>query len=196
MQRKEREAAVRKEMSRRNRLAREERARAARTPENLRSPISCIMGHVDTGKTKLLDKIRHTNVQEGEAGGITQQIGATQFSRETLIHQTACLQADRPFDIRIPGLLMIDTPGHESFTNLRSRGSSLCDIAILVIDIMHGLEPQTIESLNMLKKGRTPFIVALNKVDRLYGWKSSPDRSICAALAEQDENCIQEFNDR
>jgi len=196
LERKEREAAMRKETSRRNRLAREERARAARSADHLRSPISCIMGHVDTGKTKLLDKIRHTNVQEGEAGGITQQIGATQFSRETLIHQTACLQDESPFDIRIPGLLMIDTPGHESFTNLRSRGSSLCDIAILVIDLMHGLEPQTIESLNMLKKKRTPFIVALNKVDRLYGWKSVPDRSIRAALADQDENCIQEFNDR
>jgi translation initiation factor 5B len=196
MLRKEREAAVRKETSRRNRLAREAIARGAKSPDHLRSPISCIMGHVDTGKTKLLDKIRHTNVQEGEAGGITQQIGATQFSRETLMHQTNCLQADNPFEIKIPGLLMIDTPGHESFTNLRSRGSSLCDIAILVIDLMHGLEPQTIESINMLKKGRTPFIVALNKVDRLYGWKSVPDRSIRAALADQDSNCIQEFNDR
>lgn len=196
MLRKEREAAMRKEASRRNRLAREATARAARSADHLRSPISCIMGHVDTGKTKLLDKIRHTNVQEGEAGGITQQIGATQFSRETLAHQTNCLQAESPFDIRIPGLLMIDTPGHESFTNLRSRGSSLCDIAILVIDLMHGLEPQTIESLNMLKKGRTPFIVALNKVDRLYGWNSVPDRPIRAALADQDQNCMQEFNDR
>jgi translation initiation factor 5B len=122
MLRKEREAAVRKETSRRNRLAREAIARGAKSPDHLRSPISCIMGHVDTGKTKLLDKIRHTNVQEGEAGGITQQIGATQFSRETLMHQTNCLQADNPFEIKIPGLLMIDTPGHESFTKHRYRG--------------------------------------------------------------------------
>ena len=196
MERKEREAAMRKELSRKRRQQRDEEAKANRSPDNLRSAISCIMGHVDTGKTKLLDKIRHTNVQEGEAGGITQQIGATAFSRETLIAQTACLQEGTPFEIRLPGLLVIDTPGHESFTNLRSRGSSLCDIAILVIDLMHGLEQQTIESLNMLKKKRTPFVVALNKVDRCYGWKAVPDSPIRAALARQDENTVLEFKDR
>lgn len=196
MARKEREAAIRKDVSRKNRLERDEQARAMRTPNKLRSPISCIMGHVDTGKTKLLDKIRHTNVQEGEAGGITQQIGATQFSRETLLMQTQCMQQFGAFDIRFPGLLVIDTPGHESFTNLRSRGSSLCDIAILVIDLMHGLEQQTIESINLLKRRRTPFIVALNKVDRLYGWKTMPDSPIQVALAAQDENVRYEFKSR
>lgn len=194
MEKAEAEAQMRKEQSRRNRIARDEEAKLARSPNNLRSPISCIMGHVDTGKTKLLDKIRHTNVQEGEAGGITQQIGATQFSRETLVTQTASLNTDG-FSINIPGLLLIDTPGHEAFANLRSRGSSLCDIAILVIDLMHGLEPQTIESLNMLKRKRTPFIVALNKVDRCYGWKSTSNQPIQQSLAEQDENVRYQFRD-
>ena len=107
MEQKEREAAMRKEASRKARTERDRIARAARSPDHLRSPISCIMGHVDTGKTKLLDKIRHTNVQEGEAGGITQQIGATQFPQETLMLQTACMQEKHPFEIRIPGLLVI-----------------------------------------------------------------------------------------
>jgi translation initiation factor 5B len=110
MELKQREAAMRKDLSRMRRNERDTTARSLRNPSLLRSPISCIMGHVDTGKTKLLDKIRHTNVQEGEAGGITQQIGATQFSRETLILQTARLQETEPFSIDIPGLLVIDTP--------------------------------------------------------------------------------------
>ncbi|KAI8569232.1 hypothetical protein RHMOL_Rhmol02G0262200 [Rhododendron molle] len=161
---------------------------------NLRSPICCIMGHVDTGKTKLLDCIRGTNVQEGEAGGITQQIGATYFPAENIRERTKELKADAK--LKVPGLLVIDTPGHESFTNLRSRGSGLCDIAILVVDIMHGLKPQTIESLNLLKMRNTKFIVALNKVDRLYGWKACRNAPIVKTMKQQSKDVQHEFNRR
>ncbi|RDX92940.1 hypothetical protein CR513_24858, partial [Mucuna pruriens] len=151
--------------------------------ENLRSLIIRIMGHVDTGKTKLLDCIRGTNVQEGEADGITQQIGAIYFPAENICERTKELKVDAK--LKVPGLLVIDTPGHKSFTNLRSRGSGLCDIAILVVDIMHGLEQQIIESLNLLKMRNTEFIVALNMVDKLYGWKTCCNSSIVKAVKQQ-----------
>jgi translation initiation factor 5B len=192
----EKQAIIRKQEAAKRREERIAASYAARSKDNLRSPICVIMGHVDTGKTKLLDKIRQTNVQEGEAGGITQQIGATYFPIDAVEEKTKMIHKGQPSGYKLPGLLVIDTPGHESFSNLRSRGSSLCNIAVLVVDIVHGLEPQTIESLNMLRDRKTPFIVALNKIDRLFDWKTHADYPTRETLALQKPSVLSEFEDR
>ncbi|VDL43442.1 unnamed protein product [Hymenolepis diminuta] len=174
----------------------QQKLEAPATERVLRSGVICVMGHVDTGKTKILDKLRNTNVQSREAGGITQQIGATNVPRENIIHATSMCDYFKPEDLKMPGLLIIDTPGHESFSNMRIRGSSLCDFAILVVDIMHGIEEQTKESIEILLKRRTPFVVALNKIDRLYQWENYPDICVKEALSKQKDVTMKDFKER
>ncbi|VEL23831.1 unnamed protein product, partial [Protopolystoma xenopodis] len=168
---------------------------AARSTDKLRSGVICVLGHVDTGKTKILDKLRGSNVQNREAGGITQQIGATNVPKENICSATRMCTYFDSKKMKLPGLLIIDTPGHESFSNLRIRGSSLCDLAILVVDLMHGLEEQTKESIKILRSRKIPFIVALNKIDRLYEWRSEPDQFVEKTLSEQSMMAKNQFDD-
>src|SRR3989344_5803309 len=145
----------------------------------IRQPIITVAGHVDHGKTSILDCFRGTSLQEQEAGGITQKISFTKYPFEQI--QKMCpLIAKAKIDLKIPGFLFIDTPGHAAFTNLRKRGGSLADLAILVVDIKDGIKPQTAEVISILKSNKTPFVIALNKIDTLSGWhkKSSVKESI------------------
>jgi len=157
----------------------------------IRQPILVVLGHVDSGKTSLLDALRGTGVQAREAGGITQQIGASYFPPETLTSICGDLLKGQGGGVKIPGLLVIDTPGHEAFSNLRIRGGSAADIAILVVDVTKGLEPQTIESIEILKGRRVPFVVALNKIDLLAGWRPKPGRLVVAAQKELEPATLE-----
>ncbi len=140
----------------------------------IRQPIVTIMGHVDHGKTSLLDKIRGTGIAAREAGGITQAIGASILPLKTIQQICGNLLEQLHLTLTIPGLLFIDTPGHAAFVNLRKRGGNLADIAILVVDINEGLMPQTKESIEILKHSKTPFIIAVNKIDMIDGWRQKP----------------------
>jgi len=152
--------------------------------DKLRQAVISVLGHVDHGKTKLLDKIRGTATQSGEAGGITQAIGASIIPLETINDICGKLIDKQKFTI--PGLLFIDTPGHAAFTTLRRRGGSIADIAILVVDITDGLMPQTMESIEILKNFKTPFIIAANKIDLIPGYREKNKKSLLANLKEQD----------
>ena len=162
----------------------------------IRQPIVCVLGHVDTGKTLLLDEIRETSVQAREAGGMTQHIGASFFPLETLKQLVGPLLSSLKGEVEIPGLLIVDTPGHEAFTNLRRRGGSVADIAILVIDMLKGFEAQTHECLDILKARKTPFIVAVNKMDRIPGWKTHPDATFLQSCAKQEVHVREELDNR
>jgi translation initiation factor 5B len=140
----------------------------------LRQPVVVVLGHVDSGKTSLLDQIRGTAVQSRETGGITQHIGASYFPLEIIKEMTGPLFARlEKSQFQIPGLLVIDTPGHEVFANLRMRGGSAADIAIVVADVNKGFEAQTEESIRILESRKVPFVLALNKIDQIYGWKNN-----------------------
>jgi translation initiation factor 5B len=159
----------------------------------LRTPIVAVLGHVDHGKTSLLDKVRGSAVIEGEAGAITQHIGATAVPLDVISEISGRLVDPDDFDL--PGLLFIDTPGHHSFSTLRARGGALADIAILVVDVNDGFQPQTLEAIDILKRTQTPFIVAANKVDTTPGWNPKPDTPIQESMDGQSKNATDRLNE-
>ncbi len=161
----------------------------------VRQPIVVVMGHVDHGKTSLLDRIRTTSVQKREAGAITQHIGASEIPASDIEATCAGMLEKLNIKLTIPGLLFIDTPGHEAFTSLRHRGGSIADIAILVIDIAQGFQPQTIESIKILKQFKTPFIVAATKIDLVEGWRSTSNPSFVEAFEAQAPHVQSRFED-
>jgi translation initiation factor 5B len=166
-------------------------------PKKIRQPIVTICGHVDHGKTSLLDRIRQSSVQKTEAGGITQRISFTLDPINMV--KTACPLIEKSgINLNIPGFLFIDTPGHAAFTNLRKRGGSLADLAILVIDINEGIKPQTAEVIQILKFNKTPFIIALNKIDNISGWRTnkSANVSLKQNIESQPINVKQDFDEK
>ncbi|WP_049920654.1 translation initiation factor IF-2 [Haloferax sulfurifontis] len=162
--------------------------------DTLRTPIVAVLGHVDHGKTSLLDKIRGSAVSEGEAGAITQHIGATAVPLDTVSQMAGSLV--KPEDFDLPGLLFIDTPGHHSFSTLRSRGGALADIAILVVDVNDSFQPQTEEAIDILKRTGTPFIVAANKIDTTPGWNPQEGAPIQKTYEEQSQRARSKLDEK
>ena len=163
------------------------------SPEQaLRTPIVAVLGHVDHGKTSLLDRIRGSAVAEGESGAITQHIGATAVPLSVISDIAGDLVDPEDFDL--PGLLFIDTPGHHSFSTLRSRGGALADIAILVVDVNDGFQPQTLEAVDILSRTQTPFVVAANKIDTVAGWNPTPEAPSQVTIDAQTDR-VQDYLD-
>jgi len=164
------------------------------TEHTLRTPIVAVLGHVDHGKTSLLDRIRGSAVTAGESGAITQHIGATAVPLDVISNIAGELVDPTDFDL--PGLLFIDTPGHHSFSTLRSRGGALADIAILVVDVNDGFQPQTLEAIDILKRTQTPFIVAANKIDTVPGWNPNENQPVQATMDAQSERVQSDANEK
>ncbi len=162
-------------------------------PEELRTPIVSVLGHVDHGKTTLLDRIRGTTVVEGESGAITQHIGSTVVPINII--QNIC-ESISTQEFEVPGLLFIDTPGHQAFTTLRSRGGSLSDIAVLVIDINEGFQPQTKEAIEILNRFETPFVIAANKIDKIPGWSENQESGFEETYNSQSEHTRNTLDER
>jgi len=161
----------------------------------IRSPIIVVLGHVGAGKTSLLDKIRNTSYTKKEAGEMTQHIGATEVSIDVIKEISKPLLNMFKFDLKIPSLLFIDTPGHEVFSNLRKRGGSVSDLAIIVVDILEGFQKQTYEAIEICKQLKVPFLIALNKIDKIDGWKPYENKPFLESIKYQDQKVINKLEE-
>jgi translation initiation factor 5B len=169
-------------------ITKEKKVNGIEIDNTLKAPICCIVGHVDAGKTSLLDKLRNTNIQEKEVGGITQHIGSTFFPIETIKNSCSSIKGKFEVICNIPGILMIDTPGHSEFQSLRDVGTSICDLGILIIDIEESIQEQTKEAIKLLKEKKIPFVVAVTKLDKINGWKTTKSPNLREALKEQSKD--------
>ncbi|MBI5804109.1 translation initiation factor IF-2 [Candidatus Pacearchaeota archaeon] len=162
--------------------------------QKIRQPIVTIAGHVDHGKTSILDCFRESAVQKTEAGGITQKISFTKYPLSQIKKACPLINSNK-IKLEISGFLFIDTPGHAAFTNLRKRGGSLADLAILVVNIKEGIKPQTAEVIQILKANKTPFMIALNKIDTISGWKTQKEKTLKESIESQSINASQDFQE-
>ena len=160
----------------------------------IRQPIVSVLGHIDHGKTSLLDRIRGSAIVAKEAGGITQHIGATEIPVDTIKKICGNLLVNLGMKLSLPGLLFIDTPGHAAFTNLRKRGGSISDIGVLVVDVNEGFKPQTYEAMSILKSYKTPFLVVANKIDLMPGWQTHLDMPLLKSFKAQRPDIAQDLD--
>ncbi|MBD3252606.1 translation initiation factor IF-2, partial [Candidatus Pacearchaeota archaeon] len=158
------------------------------------NPIITVAGHVDHGKTTILDSIRKTKVYDTEAGGITQKISFTKVPIEEIIKTCPRVEGIKE-KLDFNGFLFIDTPGHAAFSHLRKRGGALADLAILILDINEGIMPQTQEVIELLKINKIPFVVALNKIDNISGWRKQSE-DLKQNIEMQAENIKIQFNEK
>lgn len=162
----------------------------------MRSPICAFLGHVDAGKTSIMDAVRDTMSAYKESGGLTQNIGSTEVPTDRIMEIADDLLHKFNININVPSIIFIDSPGHEAFITLRQRGASIADIAILTVDITEGIQNQTIESIEILKSYKTPFLVALTKIDTVQGFRRLENTSFLDFISGQGETYKQNLDEK
>jgi translation initiation factor 5B len=162
----------------------------------MRSPICAFLGHVDAGKTSIMDAIRDTMNAYKESGGLTQNIGSTEVPTDRIKEIASDLLSKFNINIKVPSILFIDSPGHEAFVTLRKRGASIADIVILTVDITEGIQNQTIESIEILKSYKTPFLIALTKIDTIRGFYKQENKSFLEFISKQNQDYIQKLDEK